>query len=221
MGSGIKQLVGELVEEGVLKTPRIINAFEHIDRADFVPKELKHEAYVNAPLPIGWGATISQPMTVGFMLELLSPAPGDKILDIGSGSGWQTALLAFIVSHDEFGKELLDEKKGKVVALEIIPELEKFARKNIYKYNFIKKGIVEMHTLDASGGFAKEAPYEKIIAAASAKELPPLWKSQLKTGGRIVAPVGSSIWLYNKKEDSTFETEEFPGFAFVPFVSKC
>ena len=91
-------LVDELIAEGVLRTPRIIAAFRAIRRSDFAPEELKDAAEtVNAPLPIGAGQTISQPWTVAFMLELLDPEPGHKILDIGAGSGWQTALLAHIV----------------------------------------------------------------------------------------------------------------------------
>lgn len=216
----MQRLIEDLVSEGYLKTPRIINAFIHIDRADFVPEELKFEAYVNAPLPIGFGQTISQPATVAFMLELLDPKPGDKILDIGSGSGWQTALLAFIVSHDEIGEELEPEKNGKIIAIELIPELEIMARKNIFKYNFIKKGVVEIHCLNATKGFSREAPFEKIIAAASTDKVPEEWKKQLSSRGTIVAPVHLSLWRYKKMEDGSFEEEEFPGFAFVPFIKE-
>ena len=98
--SFMKYLIKELMEEGILKTPSIIGAFEKVDRKDFVPEELKDKAYLNTPLPIGYGQTISQPLTVAFMLELLQPQTGDKVLEVGSGSGWQTALLACIVSGD-------------------------------------------------------------------------------------------------------------------------
>lgn len=225
----MRQLTEDLIGEGHLKTSRIIRAFEAVDRADFVPEEVKGKAYANIPLPIGFGQTISQPLTVAFMLELLAPESGDKILDVGSGSGWQTALLAYIVSHDEFGHELEENKagytptfnngRGKVIAIELIPELERLARKNIFKYNFIKKRIVEIHCLTAEHGFAKEAPFDRIISAASGKKVPEEWKDQLKVGGRMVMPVDSSIWLYIKKEDKNFDTKEFPGFAFVPFIS--
>ncbi|PIR57834.1 MAG: protein-L-isoaspartate O-methyltransferase [Parcubacteria group bacterium CG10_big_fil_rev_8_21_14_0_10_38_31] len=214
----MQRLIEDLVSEGYLKTPRIINAFRHIDRADFVPEELKFEAYVNAPLPIGFGQTISQPSTVAFMLELLDPKPGDKILDIGSGSGWQTALLAFIVSHNDEGEELEPEKEGKITTIELIPELEMMARKNVSKYNFIKKGIVEIHCLNATKGFSREAPFEKIIAAASTDKIPEEWKRQLNVGGIIIAPISLSLWRYKKNEDGSFKEEEFPGFAFVPFI---
>jgi len=216
----MKKLIEDLISEGFLKTPRIINAFLHIDRIDFVSEELKFEAYVNAPLPIGFGQTISQPATVAFMLELLDPSPGDKILDIGSGSGWQSALLAFIVSHDDDGEELNQNKKGKIISIELIPELESMGRRNIFKYNFIKKGIVETHCLNATNGFSPEAPYQKIIAAASINKIPEEWKRQLKTYGSIVAPVDSSLWRYTKMRDGSFKEEEFPGFTFVPFVKE-
>src|SRR3989338_8071025 len=105
-------LIDDLIGGGYLKTPLIIEAFKKIDRADFVSENLRDEAYENYPLPIGFDQTISQPLTVAFMLELLQPQPGEKILDIGSGSGWTTTLLAFCVG-----------KEGRGFGLERIPEL--------------------------------------------------------------------------------------------------
>ena len=201
-------LINQLISEGYLKTPNIIEAFRKIKREDFVLEDLKSEADINAPLPIGHSQTISQPLTVAFMLELLQPKAGDKILDIGSGSGWQTAMLAYIVAE-----------KGKIFAIERIPELLEFGKKNAAKYDFAEKGIVKFILGDGSKGLKNEAPFDKIIAAAAADEIPKAWKEQLKINGRLVAPVKSSIWLLIKKDTNKFEEQEFPGFAFVPLIS--
>lgn len=203
-------LIDQLIQQSWLKTPRIIEAFRKIKRVDFLPPDLKNLAELNEALPIGHGQTISQPLVVAFMLEKLEPQPGDKILDIGSGSGWTTALLAEIVGE-----------KGRVIAIELIPELKEFGQTNVKKYNFIKKGIVQFICADGSKGYKKEAPFDKILCSAAAQaEIPQAWKEQLKTKGRIVTPVGSSIWLFIKKSDKEFEKIEFPGFAFVPLIEK-
>lgn len=203
----MKQLINLLIKEGYLKTPSIISAFRKIERADFVPEGLRTEANVNAPLPIGFGQTISQPLTVAFMLELLQPQRGDKILDIGSGSGWQTAMLCDIVGDE-----------GKVYAMERIPELCEFGKNNVSKYNFVAKGIAEFFCQDGSKGLKEYAPFDRIIAAASAQEIPKIWKEQLKINGRLVAPVENSILLLIKKSEDKFEKQEFPGFVFVPLI---
>jgi len=202
-------LIDSLIQEGWLETPSIISAFRKIKRDDFLPEDAKGDAEFNEALPIGFGQTNSQPLTVAFMLEKLAPEPGDKILDVGSGSGWTTTLLSEIVG-----------KGGKVIGVETIPELVEFGKNNVSKYGFLKRGIAEFILGDGSNGYEKEAPYDKILASASAAKLPASWKSQLKIGGRIVAPIGSSIWLFVKKRDNEFEEHEFPGFAFVPLIEK-
>lgn len=201
-------LIDSLIKEGWLKTPCLIEAFRKIKRADFLPDEMRGLAELNEALPIGYGQTISQPLVVAFMLEQLQPQPGDKILDVGSGSGWTSALLAEIVGE-----------KGKVIAIEVVPELKEFARTNAAKYNFIEKGIAEFICADGSKGYPKSAPYDKILASASAGKLPPIWKEQIKIGGRIVAPIGSSIWSFIKESETEFKETEYPGFAFVPLIT--
>ena len=119
-------LIDSLIQQGWLKTPEIIEAFRKIKRIDFLPEDMKDLAELNEALPIGYGQTISQPLVVAFMLELLQPKKGEKILDIGSGSGWTSALLADIVSQKE--------NSGKVIAIEFIPELKEFGEKNVAKY---------------------------------------------------------------------------------------
>ncbi len=202
-----ESLIKDLVKEGYLKTPSIIEAFEKIDRLDFVPEKLKNEAYLNQPLPIGFDQTISQPLTVAFMLELLEPKPGEKILSVGAGSGWVSALLAYIVGE-----------KGKVCAFERIPELCEFGKKNVAKYNFVEKGIVDFFCGDASKGYSKEAPYDRIIAGAAAEEILSAWKEELKIGGRLVMPVGHNITVLDKVSPAEFEKKEFFGFSFVPLI---
>ncbi len=201
------KLIDDLIRDGYLKTPPVIEAFRKIDRADFVPPEYKEKAYVNAPLPIGEGQTISQPLTVAFMLELLEPKAGEKILDIGAGSGWTTALLAEIVGET-----------GKVTAIERIQKLKETAETNVSKYGFMEKGTVKIIQSNGVNGYKDEAPYDKIIAAASAGRIPRAWKSQLKIGGRIVAPVSSSIIMLHKIDQDHFEKKEYFGFAFVPLI---
>jgi len=214
----MENLIQELIKQGYLKTPLIIEAFKKIKREDFLLEEYKDEAVINAPLPIGYGQTISQPLTVAFMLELLQPQPGDKILDIGSGSGWQTALLAYCVAAPQERGEPRPKGGGKVFAIEIIPELVEFGKKNVAKYNFLEKGIVEFICADGSKGLKKEAPFDKIIVAASAQKLSEEWEKQLEINGRIVAPIKESIWLLIKKDEDVFEEHEFPGFVFVPLI---
>ncbi len=216
-------LVEELIKEGWLKTPRIIEAFRKIKRADFLPDDMRDLAELNEALPIGFGQTISQPLVVAFMLELLEPKSGDKVLDVGSGSGWTSALLAYIVSEEGLKLKIKNQKSkidGQVIAIELVPELKEFGEKNIAKYNFIEKGIVEFICADGSKGYQKEAPYDKILVSASAQRCFPAWKEQLKIGGRIVASIGSSIWLFIKESDREFEEREYPGFVFVPLISK-
>jgi protein-L-isoaspartate(D-aspartate) O-methyltransferase len=213
-------LIEDLISEGWLKTPRIIEAFKKIKRADFLPKEMKDLAELNEALPIGYGQTISQPLVVAFMLELLEPKEGEKILDIGSGSGWTTALLAYVVSGAPNSKPKNQNPKGKVIGIEVIPELKEFGEKNVARYNFIEKGIVEFVLGDGSKGYKKEAPFDKILVSASAEKCYESWKEQVKIGGRIVTPISNSIWLFIKKSESEFEEFEYPGFVFVPLVEK-
>lgn len=216
-------LINSLIQDGWLKTDRIIKAFREIKRADFMGEEMKNLAELNEALPIGYGQTISQPLTVAFMFEQLRPESGEKILDIGSGSGWTTALLAHIVSQERISNNQfpISKKQGKVIAIEIVPELKNLGEKNISKYNFIEKGIVKFICADGSRGCQKEALFDKILASAAVQgEIPAAWKEQLKVGGRIVTPIGSSIWTIIKESETNFKEIEHPGFAFVPLVEK-
>ena len=202
-------LIDNLIKEGWLKTPQIIEAFRKIKRADFMPENMKDLAEVDEAMPIGQGQTISQPKVVAFMLELLEPKAGEKILDVGSGSGWTSALLSEIVGD-----------KGRVVSLELIPELKEFGEKNAAKYGFVEKGTAQFICCDGSKGYEEESPFDKILASAAARRVPEAWKKQLKVGGRIVAPINSSIFLFVKKSEDEMEEKEYPGFIFVPLIEE-
>lgn len=198
-----EKLIQRMIDSGFLKTSHIIEAFRSIDRADFIRKENLSEAYDDYPLPIGYNATISQPSTVAFMFEKLEPKKGDKILDIGSGSGWTTALLAYLIGE-----------KGQVYGVELVPELVEFGQKNLKKYKFENAQILPAKK--EMVGLVEYAPYDKILVSASAKELPQELINQLKIGGRLIIPIRSSIWKIDKISKDKINKEEFFGFTFVP-----
>jgi len=206
--SSNKELVNYLVRNGVLKSQHIIEAFLAIDRKKFVRPGHEFEAYGDYPLPIGEGQTISQPWTVAFMLELLNPQPKEKILDVGFGSGWTTALLAYIVGEE-----------GKVYGIEILPSIFEFGKNNIAKFNFIEKKIVELKLGDGSKGWKEYAPFDRILVSAAAKNIPEKLIEQLANNGILVIPDQNGIWKITKIEDK-LEKEYYPGFLFVPLVEE-
>jgi protein-L-isoaspartate(D-aspartate) O-methyltransferase len=204
----MQTLINNLKNLGVLKTPALIKAFKLVDRSKFVPESYQEQAYVDAPLPIGFEQTISQPYTVAFMLELLQPKPGQKILDIGSGSGWTSGLLASVVG-----------RRGHVWGLEILPTLFEVGKRNLAEFNFSNLTL-----LNRSGwsGYEKAAPYDGILVSAAADQLPPKLLSQLKPGGRLVIPLannsGQEICLFVKSLNGGIIKKCFPGFVFVPLI---
>lgn len=194
-----KKLLEELESQGVLRDEAVRRAFEKVDRQDFVPRAVEKYAYVNYPLEIGEGQTISQPFTVAFMTQALEPAAGQKILEVGTGSGYQAAILAEIVGEH-----------GLVVTTEIREPLFDFAVRNLKKYK-----IITILNIDGSRGYAKEAPYDRIIVTAAAAEIPERLLEQLKEGGVMVIPVGDEMHKVRKAKGTIKKT--FIGyFAFVP-----
>ena len=198
------KLIQHLTSLGVLKEPNIIAAFGAIDRKDFVLPDYREAAYEDYPLPIGSGQTISQPYTVAFMLELLQPKSGEKILDVGSGSGWTTALLAHIAGS-----------KGHVYGTEIIPELVTFGQRNLANYRLPQAQIVQAAK---KLGMTQEAPFDRILASATASSLPKELVQQLKVGGILVIPVREDILRVRKISETKTDIQKFPGFMFVPLI---
>lgn len=201
------QLVNRLKKNGYLRSPAIIDAFLNIKREDFVLPELKDDAYEDIALPIGHGQTISQPLTVAFMLEALDARSGHNVLDVGSGSGWTTALLSHIVGTN-----------GHVTAIERQEDLKKFGEQNAEKYGQFTRGVADFHVGDGSKGYPARAPYDRILVSAAADCVPNHLKEQLKVGGKIIIPIESSVWLMEKIGENKFMKEEYPGFIFVPLV---
>ena len=206
----MNSLINNLIRNGYLKSDLIIDAFSEISRIEFVPKEFEKDANADIALPIGYGQTISQPKTVALMLELLDPERGHNILDIGSGSGWTTALLCYIAGKD-----------GRVTAVERIEALKKWGEGNVNKFSYLKNGqdgIAEFYLDDGKKGFEKYAPYDRILISASSTDIPEALKKQLKIGGKMVIAVKNSLVYLEKKSEDEFSKEEYPGFSFVPLV---
>jgi len=200
------ELVERLIRNGALKTKKIIEAFRKVKRENFVPKKYKNLAYVDQPLPTYEGQTISQPTIVAIMTEALQPQKGDKVLEIGTGSGYQAAILAEIV------------KPGKVYTIERIKKLVEFAKKNLKDY----KNVVVIHG-DGSQGLKEEAPFDCIIVTAAAPKVPDVLKEQLKIGGRMIIPVGdrcSQNLILLKKKVRGFEEVNMGPVVFVPLIGK-
>lgn len=186
------------------KLDRINQALQQTPREEFLPSKIKAMAEIDAPIPIGYGQTNSQPYTVKKMLEWLGAGPGETVLDVGSGSGWTTALLSNIVGD-----------KGKVIAVERIPELVQFGKENCQK---LELGNVEFHQAGKKFGWPKQAPYKRILVSAAPSKLPAELIDQLELGGRMVIPVQNDIIVIDKDEQGQVSKTEHSGFAFVPLL---
>lgn len=180
---------------------RIVEAFRKIERAEFIPQEEFDLAYEDIPLPIGEGQTISQPYTIAFMLQLLDLKDGQKILEVGSGSGYVLALLNAAVQNAE------------IYGAERILSLVKKSQEVLSEYDNIKI----FHT-SVGLGLSEHQPYDRILVSAAAENIPQNLLLQLKADGVMVCPVGDSIVRIIKRKGEVAATEEYPGFVFVPLV---
>lgn len=185
---------------------RVLEALGRVPRHEFVPRARRAEAYRNRPLPIGYGQTISQPYIVALMTEMLATQPGDRVLEIGTGSGYQAAIL------DTLGLQ--------VYSIEIIPELGHEAARQLARlgYNGVRTRIA-----DGYYGWPEAAPFDAIIVTAAAEQIPPPLIAQLKAGGRMVIPVGSGFFtqylmLVEKDKAGQVSTRQLLPVQFVPFT---
>lgn len=177
-----RRVVETLVYLGYLKNPRVIKALLTVPRELFVPEHMREYAYIDSPLPIGHGQTISAIHMVAIMTEELAPEPGDIVLEVGTGSGYQAAVLAEIVARQD------PSRRGHVYTIERIRELVEFAKRNLERAGY-GNYVTVIHG-DGTLGYPERAPYDKIIVTAAAPDVPKPLLEQLKEGGRLVIPIG-------------------------------
>lgn len=200
-----QSMVRDQIELRGIKESDVLQAMRSVERHSFVPQDYLDQAYDDHPLPIGYGQTISQPYIVALMTRELGVEPGDRVLEIGTGSGYQAAVLA------EMGVE--------VFTVEIIPELATGAEARLHDL-----GYDRVHVLNADGYFGWEeyAPYDAIIVTAAPDHMPQSLANQLADGGRLIIPIGpvglvQTLWKF-EKIDSELQAENLGGVRFVPFT---
>ena len=211
-----RQHLVEVIEQDVRETslyldmealdPRVMAAIGKVPRHEFVPAGQRANAYANRPLPIGHGQTISQPYIVALMSDLIKPQAGDRVLELGTGSGYQAAILA--------------ELTGQVYSIEIIEELGEQASGRLARLGYDN---VTVRTGDGYYGWEEHAPFDAIVVTAAASHVPPPLVAQLKPGGRMIIPVGSrfltqQLVLIEKEPDGQLVTRQVLPVMFVPLT---
>ncbi len=186
--------------------PRVMAAMAEVPRHLFVPEGERDQAYANGPLPIGWGQTISQPYIVALMTDLLACGPGDQVLEIGTGSGYQAAVLSRLVRQ--------------VYSLEIIPHLAKAAAERLARLGYDN---VSVRQGDGHRGWPEQAPFDGILVTAAARAIPPALVGQIRPGARLIIPVGQpyahqELLLLDKDPDGALSLTKVLGVAFVPLT---
>ena len=197
------KLIEELSEKGIIDSG-VLNAISKIPRHLFMDSGFIDHAYQDKAFPIGSGQTISQPFTVAFQTQLLEIKKGNKILEIGTGSGYQAAVLC--------------EMGAKVYTIERIRELYRKTSSFLPSINYYPKKMIYG---DGYEGLEEEAPFDGIIVTAGASKIPDKLLLQLKVGGRMVVPIGENVQkmvLYIKKSETNFEIKNFGNFQFVPML---
>ena len=196
-------MTDQIIRRGV-RDPRVLAALRQVPRHRFLPEEAWELAYQDSPLKIGQGQTISQPYIVALMTELLQVGPGDKVLEVGTGSGYQAAVLGALAKE--------------VHSVERVPELAAQAEANLDALGIEN---VRVHLGDGSQGYPLAASYDRILVAAAAPEVPPALLAQLAEGGRLVIPVGGrkaqTLEIWDRKRGKFAQTNSIP-VVFVPLI---
>lgn len=198
-------MVTKQISKRGVKDVYTLDAMKKVERHLFVPPRYMRMAYDDGPLSIGYGQTISQPYIVAYMTEIINPKPGDKILEIGTGSGYQAAVLAEIVD--------------KVYTIEIVSELAETASERLSTLGY---NNVQVISGDGYFGLEKEAPFDAIVVTAASEHIPPSLIKQLKEGGKMIIPIGSpflvqTLMLVEKKKGKISTSSLMP-VRFVPFT---
>jgi protein-L-isoaspartate(D-aspartate) O-methyltransferase len=205
-GDERRRMVEEQIRSRGIRNERVLAVMEKVPRHLFVPENLRPAAYEDRPLPIGEGQTISQPYIVALMTDLLDPHAGDRILEIGAGSGYQAAILAGLASE--------------VITIERIPSVAAQARRNL---SAAGSRPVEVVLGDGTLGYPPKAPYQGILVTAGAPEVPPPLVGQLADGGRLVAPIGPhgvQDLVRVVREGGKIRRESHGGVVFVPLIGE-
>jgi protein-L-isoaspartate(D-aspartate) O-methyltransferase len=203
--TGREQMVKTQIEGRGVRDLRVLEAMRTVPRHLFIPESYRDRAHEDGPLPIGMKQTISQPYMVAIMTELLDPKPDDRVLEVGTGSGYQAAVLSGLVGH--------------VYTIEIIPELAERARRTISTLGY---GNVTVITGDGYRGLPKQAPFDGILVTAAPVEVPKPLLEQLRLGGRLVIPVGGRrqyLQVLQRTEEG-IETKTLFGVRFVPMTGE-
>jgi protein-L-isoaspartate(D-aspartate) O-methyltransferase len=203
-------LVRRLLRYGYVGTDEVRRAMEAVPRHLFVPENVRKSAYVDTPLPIGGGQTISAPHMVAIMVEAADLAPGMRVLEIGGGSGYHAAVMAETIRPG-----------GKVTTIERLPALAERARENLEASGYLD--VVEVVVGDGSGGFPDEQPFDRIVVTCAAPQVPQPLKDQLSDGGKLLVPVGGMGYqelLRVTRRGKKYHTENLGGCVFVPLIGE-
>ena len=197
----------QIIKRGV-EDPRVLDVMKVVQRHNFVPEKYSESAYKDGPLPIGHGQTISQPFIVAFMTENLKLEPSHKVLEIGTGSGYQAAVLSELCDH--------------VYTIEIVDELANESAERLGRLGF---NNITVRSGDGYKGWSEKSPFDRIMVTAAPEEIPELLIEQLAEGGVMVIPVGKQyeiqyLWVITKEADGSIKKEKILPVRFVPMISK-